>query len=195
MRVFLARTAAFVGAILFWVLFLVKLVTDWIGRTTVLDDANQLAERMPVIVGWLLATPWWVPGGLATALTVFLLWAGWPTDRPRRVARKDRYRDLGTSALGVAQQIEYFQWVGKYAGSNATLGSEIYAIMVRFHDMGFPVPNISPSANQDERLSKALEYLSVMGALLRDGSITEATEFAIMRSTKPNISGTMASRH
>lgn len=42
------------------------------------DDFNQLMDRLPVVFGWLLSTPWWVPSGLAAALTVFLIWLAWP---------------------------------------------------------------------------------------------------------------------
>ncbi len=171
-----ARIAALLFAILFWVLFALKLIADWIGRTTVVDDFNQLVERMPAIVGWLVATPWWVPGGLAAMLTAFLIWAGWPTDRPRsgRLSRKQRYASLGVDALHVASQIEHFQHIGKFVGGSGTLHSEILAIMVRFHDQGFPIPPIAKDATQDERLDSAFKFLSVMGVLLRDGSVAEA---------------------
>jgi membrane protein implicated in regulation of membrane protease activity len=185
MRVFLARTVAFLVAILLWVFFVCKLIVDWLGRTTALDDFNQLMERLPVIAGWLLATPWWVPGGLASALTAFLIWAGWPTDRPvsRRSVRQDPYRDLGVRAMQVAQAIEHFQSIGKFVGNGGTLGAEVYAAMVRFHDAGFDVPEPNASWDQDRRLNSAFHYLSTMGVLLRDGSFAEARLLAAEMSS------------
>jgi hypothetical protein len=118
-----------------------------------------------------------VPGGLASLLTAFLLWAGWPADQGGgRLSRKQRQRAaLGFRALQVAEKIAYFQRVGQWAGGDAILGSEIFAVMVRFHDMGFPIPEIPDNVSQEERLTEAFKYLSVMGVLLRDGSIKEAT--------------------
>lgn len=192
MRMFLARTAAFLFAILFWVATIAKAAVDWLGRTTAPDDYNQLVERFPAMVAWLLATPWWVPGGLASALTGFLLWAGWPAGQAnsRWVSRKEKYRDLGIRALQVAQRIDHFTSVGKWVGNGGALGAEIYAVMVRFNDMGFAIPAVAASGDQDEWLSLAFRYLSAMGALLRDGSVAEAQLAAremAAKSDKSNV--------
>lgn len=195
MPAFIARTAGFVFAIILWVCFVLKLIADWIGRTTVVDDFNQLVERMPIIVGWIVATPWWVPGGLAGVLTAFLMWAGWPAAQTnsRWVSRKEKYSDLGIRALQIAHQIDHFQSIGKWVGHGGALGSEVYAAMVRFHDMGFAIPTVTEGGDQDERLALAFRYLSVMGALLRDGSVAEAQIAARKLSSesgKPDVART-----
>jgi hypothetical protein len=74
----LSRMAALIGAVVFWTWAIVRLALDWIGRSTVVDDYNQLVERLPNWLEWLFTTPWWVPSGLATILTVILIWAIWP---------------------------------------------------------------------------------------------------------------------
>ena len=76
MRMFLARTAALL-AILFWAAALAMAAVDLLDPTTA-DDYHQLGEKLPALANWLRATQWWVPGGWAWALTVFLLWASWP---------------------------------------------------------------------------------------------------------------------
>src|SRR5947207_1636193 len=78
MRVFLARAGALIFTILTAVWAILIWVSNWIGRSTVVDDYNQLVERLPAIVAWLLSTPWWVPAMLASILTVFLVWLSWP---------------------------------------------------------------------------------------------------------------------
>jgi len=74
----LARAGTILLTLLFWVWLAVKSIVTLIGATTVGDDYNQFVERLPAVLTWLYSTPWWVPGGLATALTVFLIWLSWP---------------------------------------------------------------------------------------------------------------------
>src|SRR5437879_1682832 len=75
----LARAATIIATIFLWIWVATKIVVTLIGTTTVVDDYNQFIERLPAILGWLYSTPWWVPAGLATALTAFLIWLAWPT--------------------------------------------------------------------------------------------------------------------
>ncbi len=57
-----------------WLWAVVPRVVDWIGRTTLSDDWEQLTdERLPALLNWLFQTPWWVPAILATVLTVWLM--------------------------------------------------------------------------------------------------------------------------
>ena len=175
MRVFIARSIALLFAILFWVWFAFKFVIDWVGRTTVVDDYNQLVERLPMVAAFLVATPWWIPAGSAATLTAFLLWAGWPTERVTFwTSRKDKYRSLGLTAMHVAHRIRQFEQFGKFVDNGAALQAEIFAVFVRFHDLKFPIPVPGKTWNQQQKIDMALEYLSLMGPLLRDGSFDEA---------------------
>ncbi len=83
----IARIGALIGAIFFWTWLVVQGVVNWIGRSTVVDDFNLLVERLPGVVGWLYTTPWWVPAGLGSLLTGFLIWLAWPT-RPDELVKK-----------------------------------------------------------------------------------------------------------
>ncbi len=42
------------------------------------DDLQLFMERLPSILAWLYATPWWVPAVCAFALTGFLILLSWP---------------------------------------------------------------------------------------------------------------------
>lgn len=86
-RLAFGRVFSVIAAILFWVWLLVKVVLDWIGRTTVFDDLNLLLERLPLAVSWLLQTPWPVPAFLAATLTIFLIWLSLPSVQPARAER------------------------------------------------------------------------------------------------------------
>lgn len=78
----LARAATILLTLLFWVWVAIKVIVALIGATTVADDYNQLVERLPAILVWLFSTPWWVPAGLATILTAFLIYLAWPRQLP-----------------------------------------------------------------------------------------------------------------
>jgi hypothetical protein len=78
LRLGFSRVAAFVAAVFLWTWFLVQQAVMWIGASTVVDDFSLLVERLPRGVEWLFTTPWYVPAGLATALTAFLMWLAWP---------------------------------------------------------------------------------------------------------------------
>jgi hypothetical protein len=78
-RLGLARVGTFVLTVLFWTWLAVKGVVTLIGATTVVDDYNQLVERLPKWAEWLFSTPWQVPAALAAMLTFFLIWLSWPS--------------------------------------------------------------------------------------------------------------------
>ena len=78
-KTFVARALTLLGAFVFYGWAILKFVLDWVGRSTVIDDYNQLVDRLPLIVAWLVrTTPWRVPSLLALVLTVFLIWLSWP---------------------------------------------------------------------------------------------------------------------
>ena len=59
--------------LLLWVI-LPKAI-DWVGRSTLPDDWEQLmTEKLPKWADWLFSTPWYVPALLATGLTIWLMW-------------------------------------------------------------------------------------------------------------------------
>lgn len=63
----------------------VKLILDYVGRSTFLDDWDQLvSEIFPDGVAWLLSTPWWAPAAIGAVLSCFLIWINWPTLNPSR---------------------------------------------------------------------------------------------------------------
>lgn len=76
----IARAASLLGAVVFGTWAGVKGAVALIGASTVGDDFNQLLERLPKWAEWLFSTPWWVPAGLATSLTFFLIWLSWPRE-------------------------------------------------------------------------------------------------------------------
>jgi hypothetical protein len=78
LRLVIGRVCSHVLTVLLWTWFLLRLAFDWIGRSTVVDDYNQLVERLPRWAEWLFSTPWYVPASCATVLTVFLIWLSLP---------------------------------------------------------------------------------------------------------------------
>jgi len=66
----------------------VKRVLEFIGLSTILDDA-QNAERLTIVaIKWLLSTPWWVPALLALVATGFLAYIVWRADQKWKDADK-----------------------------------------------------------------------------------------------------------
>lgn len=62
-------------AFVFGLWAIIQKTMDWVGRSTLLDDWRQLVhEKLPWLANWLLYTPWWVPAGLATILTAWIVW-------------------------------------------------------------------------------------------------------------------------
>ena len=47
---------------------------DWIGRATLVEDAESARSLVTRGLEWLFQTPWWAPATLATLLTVSLIW-------------------------------------------------------------------------------------------------------------------------
>ncbi len=90
LRLGLARAATIVAALLFWTWTIAKAAVTLIGASTVGDDFNQLGERLPTWVNWLLSTPWWVPSALAATLTGFLIWLSWPQERDTRKGQESQ---------------------------------------------------------------------------------------------------------
>jgi hypothetical protein len=76
---FLKRLSATIGTIALWVYAIVDFFFDWIGRSTVDDDAKQfLNEKLPTWADWLFSTPSWVPAVCALVLTLWLIWLSRP---------------------------------------------------------------------------------------------------------------------
>lgn len=132
-RLAFSRVATLFGAILFWTWFAVKLAFDWIGRTTVLDDYNQMVDRLPGILHWLYGTPWYVPAILASLLTVALLWAavqGYGANRPAaQLIRKKK------ASAGKRQILEEVR--GKYFSKERVLVDGKHFIGCRFAQVTF----------------------------------------------------------
>jgi hypothetical protein len=91
LRLGLARMGTFILSVLFWTWLAVKGVVTLIGATTVVDDYNQMIERLPKFAAWLFSTSWWVPAGLASALSLFLIWLSWPSPTSVREAPQSPY--------------------------------------------------------------------------------------------------------
>lgn len=73
------RVVGWLGALALWLWWLTPRALDWVGRSTLPDDWRQLmTERLPAALDWLFSTPGWVPGILATVLTLWLMWISWP---------------------------------------------------------------------------------------------------------------------
>jgi hypothetical protein len=96
LRTISARVGAIFGAIVFYGWLIAGWTLDLIGRSTVVDDYNQLIDRLPAVLQWLFSTPWQVPAGLAAAITIFLVWASWPrSNEPQVQAAKLVAADAG----------------------------------------------------------------------------------------------------
>jgi hypothetical protein len=70
----LSRVGVVILSGLFWLWTGVKLLPDLFGWTTLPEDARTSLTLVERGVLWLLSTPWWVPGLLATSLAVALIW-------------------------------------------------------------------------------------------------------------------------
>lgn len=51
-----------------------RIMVDWLGRTTVEDDAEHAAKLGVRVLNWLLQTPWWVPASLTVVMVLVLLY-------------------------------------------------------------------------------------------------------------------------
>lgn len=83
------RTAAVLSIALFWLWAGAKMAMDWIARSTVAASFNQPRGLLGRGGEWLLATPWWVPAILATALTLVVAFPLRSRDEQPRVSRRD----------------------------------------------------------------------------------------------------------
>jgi hypothetical protein len=81
LRTVLARVVTLLATILFATWTTVKVVLDWMGRTTMVDDYQEFLRRLPKWAEWLFSTPGWVPAALASVLALFLIWLSWPRER------------------------------------------------------------------------------------------------------------------
>ena len=76
---FLKTIGGWIVAVLLWLWAVLPKALDWVGRSTLPDDWQQLMiEKLPVWSAWLFSTPWWVPALLATILTLWMMWVSWP---------------------------------------------------------------------------------------------------------------------
>ncbi len=75
----LKKVGGWAVALLLWLWAVLPKALDWVGRTTLPDDWEQLmAERLPAWTAWLFSTPWWVPALLAATLTFWMIWISRP---------------------------------------------------------------------------------------------------------------------
>ena len=73
------KTGGWALAFLLWLWTVVPKAMDWVGRSTLPEDWEQLmADKLPIWAAWLFSTPWWVPALLATLLTACMIWVSWP---------------------------------------------------------------------------------------------------------------------
>lgn len=70
---------AYLGAALLFIWTGARLLMDAIGRSTLYEDAQNALSLSERGFNWLFQTPAWVPGILALALTIFLVWYSWPS--------------------------------------------------------------------------------------------------------------------
>lgn len=76
---FFKKVIVQIGAVLFAALTAVKLAFDWVGRSTLVDDWDQLVnEKLPEFLSWLFQTPWWVPGLITALLCGWLMYVTRP---------------------------------------------------------------------------------------------------------------------
>jgi hypothetical protein len=74
MRWFSVGAWALAVDLLLWLWAATKFVMDWIGRSTIMEDAEAAQGKLVKSVDWLLQLPWYWPGILATGLTATLIW-------------------------------------------------------------------------------------------------------------------------
>lgn len=94
---------------LFWALGSVKMILDWVGRSTIQDDFDQLVyERLPRWADWLFSTPWWAPCILGTALAAVMIWLNWPprndTGRGSSLVRSEKDNITPQEALALVSE-------------------------------------------------------------------------------------------
>jgi hypothetical protein len=76
---YLKKLVSWFVAFAFFVFAGVKLVLDYVGRSTFKDDLDQLmTEQLPEWQAWLFTTPWWAPAMIGLGLALFLVWLNWP---------------------------------------------------------------------------------------------------------------------
>jgi hypothetical protein len=83
------RTVAVLSIALFWLWAGAKMAMDWIARSTVAESVNQARGLLGRGAEWLLATPWWVPAILASALTLVVAFPPLSRNQQPRAARRD----------------------------------------------------------------------------------------------------------
>src|SRR6267378_6814485 len=98
------------GATLFTIWTFLKYIVDWLGRGIAVHDTHEKgAEWINGILSWLLGTPSWVPGVLATLLTLALLYSLFksqksnhnPSNNGERFAPTIRNKSAAIKADGV----------------------------------------------------------------------------------------------
>jgi hypothetical protein len=188
MREFIARAGALLATVAFSVWAILIGLSNWIGRSTVVEDYNQLVDRLPAVAAWLLATPWWVPGAGAIALTTFLIWVGWPTGagvssslwRPR----VEKYQVTGRRAIAVAHHIN--KQLRFRLDPPGPIMAEAIAVMIQLNKLGIEVPSLPADADVQQSMLLAHNYLSIIGPVLRDGQINEARQIAKQMTADAN---------
>jgi hypothetical protein len=95
----LKRIGGWIVALILWLWTILPKSLDWVGRSTLPEDWEQLmAEKLPIWAAWLFATPWWVPAVLATALTLWMMWVS----RPRK--------SVAEFAAPITDNVQYTPW-------------------------------------------------------------------------------------
>ncbi|HCL65921.1 MAG TPA: hypothetical protein DIC56_13995 [Rhizobium sp.] len=98
-KTLLARVIGWLLSVIFFMWTGFTFLMDWVGRSTALEDFQQLQERLPAILEWLYQTPWYVPAGLAALLSAVVIWLNRPQHRISTITT-DEARRLGLDVPG-----------------------------------------------------------------------------------------------
>ena len=77
-RKWLLASLGWLGSVIIGAYAMLKFIMDFVGRTTVIDDAQALSDKLPNILTWIAGTPSWVALLLLAVPAGLSFWVGFP---------------------------------------------------------------------------------------------------------------------
>jgi hypothetical protein len=176
---------------------------DWVGRSTVVDDFQDLQQKLPDVLQWIYtSTPWWTPTLLAFLTLAALVVLAWPTSDGRPAIAGPAQAKNPNPIPSIAAQMRYAK--GRFA--NAKKGTEdrftrvdmrtlndarhkFRATEISLQKLGLKTPWLDYEVDPLRFILTNLEYIEKVEPLLTAGHMKEARAQAeiIVAKLHPNF--------